>query len=401
MSAGYQMSSKTIAYDLEIESLLSEPLHAVVEREQGEFERLLASTQNRVVLYGAGSLGTRALRCLRSFGIEPLALADGDPLRWGTIIEGVAVLSPLEAAQRYGSDALFLVTIWNAKQRFAETSSSLTRMGCSTIAPPSSLQWRFAETFLPFFSSDLPRQVIRCRRDVLAASMLWADERSRREYLAHIKWRLRGDFEALLPPTAEEQYFPSFVELVPDEVFLDCGAYDGDTLRALIEHSKGVFREAVAVEPAPETLSNLETWVAELPAPVRGKIEVHGCALGSSRGTIRFSGAGRDAHVSNGGEYAVVLNTVDDLCAKRCVTYIKMDIEGAEVDALAGAQRTIVRDRPILAVCVYHAASHLWRIPLMIRDLVPDYRMFLRSHENDGWETVVYALPPERSPATE
>ena len=79
------------------------------------------------------------------------------------------------------------------------------------------------------------------------------------------------------------------------------------------------------------------------------------------------------------------------------ITFIKMDIEGAEFDALRGARAAIERHRPVLAVCVYHQQDDLWRLPLLMKEMVPDYRMYLRCHEGDGWQTVAYAVPPERA----
>jgi FkbM family methyltransferase len=387
---------KETPYDLEFASLFAESTSAVVDRELHELDRLLERSGNRIVLYGAGSIGRRALSCLRSIGVEPLAFADADPLRWGTTLENVRILSPQQAAGYYGADATFLVTIWNAGQRFWDTKQRLAAMGCSSVAPPSSLQWRFSQAFLPFFSLDLPSRIADARADALRASGIWADDRSRREYFAHIRWRLYGDLEGLPAPTVERQYFPAFVEFVKDEVFVDCGAFDGDTIRALHEHCDGAFGHAIAIEPVPGTFGQLKEWVAQSPSTLRSRIELWNSAVGSTSGTIRFTGTGRDARAADDGELTVPMVTLDELCGTRRVTYIKMDIEGAEFEALRGAKHTILRERPALAVCVYHTASDIWRIPLMIHELMPDYQLFLRSHENDGWETVVYAVPPER-----
>jgi hypothetical protein len=78
------------------------------------------------------------------------------------------------------------------------------------------------------------------------------------------------------------------------------------------------------------------------------------------------------------------------------VTFLKMDIEGAEPDALAGAAKLIARCRPVLAICVYHRQDHLWTIPLWIKRLVPEYRLYLRPHHEECWDLVCYAVPPER-----
>jgi len=73
-----------------------------------------------------------------------------------------------------------------------------------------------------------------------------------------------------------------------------------------------------------------------------------------------------------------------------------MDIEGAEFDALRGARKVIERDRPLLAICVYHTQDDIWRIPLLIHEMVPGHHLFLRAYEGDGFQTVVYAIPPWR-----
>jgi hypothetical protein len=76
---------------------------------------------------------------------------------------------------------------------------------------------------------------------------------------------------------------------------------------------------------------------------------------------------------------------------------IKMDIEGAEYDALRGGTNVIKRDQPILAICVYHTQSDIWRIPLLIREMLPKHRLYLRGYEGDGFQTVMYAVPLERA----
>ena len=78
---------------------------------------------------------------------------------------------------------------------------------------------------------------------------------------------------------------------------------------------------------------------------------------------------------------------------------IKMDIEGAEWDALRGARNVIARDRPVLAICVYHTHNDIWRIPLLIHEILPEHHLFLRAYEGDGFQTVVYAIPPRRMTA--
>ena len=87
---------------------------------------------------------------------------------------------------------------------------------------------------------------------------------------------------------------------------------------------------------------------------------------------------------------------LDSLLGDARPTFMKFDIEGAEVDALTGARQTIERQAPILAVCVYHQQDHLWRIPLLLREWRDDYALFLRPHNEEGWDLVCYAVPRAR-----
>ena len=68
-----------------------------------------------------------------------------------------------------------------------------------------------------------------------------------------------------------------------------------------------------------------------------------------------------------------------------------MDIEGAEIEALKGAEKTIKRCKPKLAICIYHEYEHLYKIPMMIKEMVPEYKLYMRHHSDTSSETVIYA----------
>ena len=77
-------------------------------------------------------------------------------------------------------------------------------------------------------------------------------------------------------------------------------------------------------------------------------------------------------------------------------TYIKMDIEGSELDALEGARNIINRHHPVLSICAYPVQDHLWRVPALIHAIWDQYRLYFRPHEREGWDLVCYAVPPQR-----
>jgi FkbM family methyltransferase len=230
------------------------------------------------------------------------------------------------------------------------------------------------------------------------AAVLWADDRSLFEYVGQVKWRALGDYAALAPPDSEESYFPSSIfSLSPDEDFVDCGAYDGDTLRALIDRQQDRFRHFSAFEPDPANYAKLQQFVTTLPPTLRSKISLHSLAVGATRSRLTFNATGTEgAAIDDRGGITVQCALLDDVMSNRPPTYLKMDIEGSERNAIVGARSTIQQYQPVMAVCVYHKQNDLWQLPLFIHSLQPDYRFFLRTHDVDGWQTVCYAVPKAR-----
>jgi FkbM family methyltransferase len=381
--------------------ILSEPLSSVMERERRALDHLLEDTGRKVVLFGAGGLGKQTLACLRSVGVEPVAICDSNPASWGTQLDGADVTTPRAAAALFGAEALFIVTIWNPHHWYTETHQQLEHLGCRRIAPPSPVYWRFADKLLPFYAQDLPHKMCPQADDVLKAADIWSDDRSRQEYLQQVSWRMRGSWTFDRPLDQESYFLEDVFDLIPDEVFIDCGAFDGDTLRAYLSHVHQDFRRFVAIEPDQATFGRLNAFVDGLHPQIRDKVTVLHCAVGATRTMIPFQGTGElsSKAAPDGTSFirCVPIPELEDPSAP--ITFIKMDIEGAEADALHGARTAIERNRPVLAVCVYHTQHDLWRLPLFMKEMVPDYQMYLRCHEGDGWQTVAYAVPPERAVA--
>ncbi len=115
----------------------------------------------------------------------------------------------------------------------------------------------------------------------------------------------------------------------------------------------------------------------------------------NSKDTLSFSGNGHgDSRIVQGnvGE-AISCKVISlDSFLPGKVTFVKMDVEGAELEALKGSRKVIVQYRPKLAICVYHKKADLIEIPLFIKSLVPEYRLYIRHYGNSMCETVLYAV---------
>jgi FkbM family methyltransferase len=192
-------------------------------------------------------------------------------------------------------------------------------------------------------------------------------------------------------------YFPSEIfKFRENDSLLDCGAFDGDTIRQALEVQPLGCCAIHAIEADCLSFRRLREFAAALPDERRKTLHLHHCAIGSKRVVVHFESDGSvNAKLSDRGP-EIQMVPIDEPFSAVSLTIIKMDIEGAEYDALRGAAKVIQRDRPILAICVYHTQSDIWRIPLLVRDMAPEYKLYLRACEGDGFQTVLYAVPPER-----
>ena len=381
----------------QIQDLLREGIAGAKARENSAFDDAAGVFGKSLVLFGAGGIGRKTLAGLRKLGIEPLAFADNNPKLWEKPLQGVPVLSPQEAAARYGKIAAFIVAIWCGEgwDRMRDRVRFLRDLGCDHVTTFGTLYWKYPEIFLPHYAAAPAHEVHQQADAVLRAADLWSDDASRREYLSQIRWRLFFDFDGLADPVKHTIYFPpDLCSLAADEVFVDCGAYDGDTLVSFLAEPKPGFKKVFAFEPDPGSFAKLSGKVAQL--PTRDSIVLHKAATGAENGTILFTGDGTPAASMGAGAIQVDLVKLDDVLKDAAPTYIKMDIEGAELDAIEGARQLIARHSPVLTICSYHKQDHVWKIPLLIHSINPEYRFFLRPHLVEVWDLVCYAIPPQR-----
>ncbi|HOE66229.1 MAG TPA: FkbM family methyltransferase [Candidatus Hydrogenedentes bacterium] len=376
-----------------LEAVLNQDAASVAARHRAAYDAAMAPYGTAFVLFGAGRLGRNVLARLRGAGVEPLAFSDNNAKLWGADVEGLKVYAPEDAVREFGKKAAFVVTVYTC----TPVKAQLAALGVTSVSFPS-LAWAYPDTFLPHGSLDLPDKIFAHADHVRAAAELWADDASRAEYLGQLAWRTSLDDSALPPHLpAAETYFPLDVLcLRDDEVFVDCGAFDGDSVADFLRRRSPNFAKVVAIEADPGNCARLRQSFAAQPANIRDRLTSVQLAVGAKRETVKFDATGTAASSVGAGQIELECAPLDEILADTPPTFIKMDIEGAEPYALEGAAGVIAKHKPALAVCVYHAQDHIWRIPLFLHSICPDYRFFLRRYSDECWEQVCYAVPPER-----
>lgn len=217
-----------------------------------------------------------------------------------------------------------------------------------------------------------------------------SDEESKLTYLRAIRFRCSMNRRDLPKYShEEEQYFDPVVKLTDREVFVDCGAYIGDTADQFIKRTNGQYNRIVCFEPDGQNFRSLQE------KNVPGLAAIHSgvwnentelCFEADNATASRISEAGAGQSVK------VRVCTIDSTPECADATFIKMDIEGAELPALEGARETILRNRPKLAICIYHSDEDMLRIAEYVHSLNPDYRLYVRHYSYETHETVLYAV---------
>ena len=222
-----------------------------------------------------------------------------------------------------------------------------------------------------------------------------ADKESLVTFAALMKFRLSSDIRHMenFVDRRDRQYFEPFLRLRSEgEVFVDVGGFDGFTTSEFIKRCPD-YRSVHFFEPDDNNLV-----IARKNLSQHGNIHFHHLGLSDRKQELHFevdvSGDGSGSRVTREGGVVIRVDALDDLVDDP-VTFIKMDVEGAEGGALAGCRNTILKCHPRLAVAVYHRHDDLWKIPEQVLSYRNDYKIYLRHYTEGSIETVMYFVPDE------
>lgn len=353
-----------------------------------------------IVLYGAGSAGIAFLYVLRDIGIEPKFFADGNEAKWGSFVEGVEIVAPQDILRRTGDNTLVIVTINTDGKRYCKSFDEALRNGGHTVVHQKLrefgchhlIDYTFFRRCHALFREDkynLPScsdvyMMSRHREDIEKVCEMLLDDLSREVFLKILEFRLLDDSLTIPTMAQEKQYFEDgFFDKRPDEVFVDCGAFNGISLQTFLGENHNVFKAYYGFEPDERNFQQMEAYIDGLPEEIRNKIEILKAAVYShDRSVNLYSLHGPGSFVADIGKDRIRTVTIDEALGGDRATYIKMNIEGSEIEALKGAEQTIRMFKPRLAVAGYHKTWDFWEIPLIIKRYRDDYKLHLRSYMN-------------------
>lgn len=342
-----------------------------------------------VVLFGAGILGKEFLGVCKLNKIKVEAICDNDRSKIGIKILGIGVISVEELIDKYPKNTLIIITMMHD----FIVKEQLEKLGYKNVFSHTYFATVFPKKFNYFnWRSSLEQ----FKKDINKITELYSmleDNKSRKVFEQLIIYRLTLDYKKLISivDEMEKEYFDSsLIKLSKDEVFVDGGGFDGDTLKKFIHLSHGNFKEIHTFEPDKKSQNKIKIFLKEKNDK---RIKLHTFGL-SNKNMIAFftnTGTAGSKVIINKGQ-KIKLVSLDSHLYKQKPTLIKLDIEGSETKAILGMKKIMRNFKPKLSICLYHNPSDLWNIPLLIKKINPKYKIFVRHYTKTLHDTVCYAI---------
>lgn len=341
----------------------------------------------KVVLFGAAEMGKIYAQEIKKNDIKVLAVCDNDKSKHGKNLSGINIISPKTLAGNFSKETPIIIT--SIYER--EIKQQLGELGFTNV-------WDF-KYFSIFHSKNIVnphwldsiKPILDNGLKIIKVFDLLEDDLSRETYYNIIRYRLLFDYKALeitVRPKEEEYFDKKIIGLIEQEIFVDAGAYDGDTVVNFLKASRRKFKQIYAFEPDSHTLAVLRKKILNINDK---RIRVLPYGLGKKNMKVSFSNEGTlGSRIDGEARKMVKIVRLDDIMEK--ASFLKFDIEGAETDALLGAKKIIKYSSPKLAICIYHKPTDLWEISLMIKRMNPSYKFFVRHYTEFLYDTVLYAV---------
>ena len=212
------------------------------------------------------------------------------------------------------------------------------------------------------------------------------DRKSKETLISYLNQRVTGDYKYAEDVFDPDHYFSKDIIKLNHEVFVDCGAFTGDTIQELIARDNP--KKVYAFEPDEQNFTALKNKYINDSRIVCLKKGAY-----SKQSVLSFAANNADASkITDSGDYKIEVDSIDNLIQDEKISFIKMDIEGAEQEALKGATQTIKENHPKLAISAYHKFEDLLTLPQFIYSLSDRHQFFLRRHSHLTHELVLYCI---------
>jgi FkbM family methyltransferase len=381
-----------------------------------------------VVLFGAGGLGEELFSTLRSHGVSPVCFCDNNDSRRGGKYCGIPVIGFQELKESFRNSLIVISShkyMGSMTDQLLKNGFSGDRVFCKTSDASAPIIFMYSMIGTQSLFSNYEQQcgsrtvfdtLLEHEQSLLDAYDLFADQHSKGLFISKLALMAsNGNFELFrefiqsysqpvlefgygnYDGTPEDYYYfnNDIISLSPDEVYIDVGAYDGDTVYTFVEACKknGVdYARIHAFEPDPQCYQALLKNTADYK-----DVTCHRSGVWSRSQVLRFKSSENAIHdqagtIDHSGDIEIEVVSLDDILQGERVTFIKMDPGGNVIpEAIQGAAGIIAQHKPKLALGAYHGLESMFEIPLLVHRICPEYKLFLRHNTYHLCDTDMYA----------
>lgn len=340
-----------------------------------------------VILFGAAILSSHFIKFFQEMGTQILYLSDNDKNKIGKELHGLKIIDKKTIKKEFGNKIQIIVS----SVYYEEIIKDLKNMGFNNVFSPLLFFTVYHKKFDLLVWNNNINIIFKNKRKIKSVFLSLADQKSKKIFLGIIKFRLTFKTTILSHIIDNQnQYFDkNIIKLSPNEIFLDGGAYDGDTIKMFIKKSKNIFNKIYAFEPDDKSFILLNKYINTLSDE---RIRSFKIGLGKTKEKLHFTNEGNlQSKITDNGKILVRIFPIDNY-KNIHFSYIKLDIEGFEKQALLGAKNVIHKYKPKLAICSYHKIEDLWEVPYMIKKMNNKCKLYFRHYSNFLFETICYSV---------
>ena len=350
-----------------------------------ELWHTLACEARDIWLYGMGNGADKILAVLEKRDIPVKGVFASDGFVRGQVFHGMPVRSFSEVFALYPPNNCVVLLAFGS-----------ARPDVLALVEGTAARYPLYVPDVPVCGEELfDKEYFLAHKDELAAARdCLADEASKRLFDLSLAYKITGRLDLLLAAVSPTGATREILSLESVRHMVDLGAYNGDTVREMMEYAP--LETVIAAEPDRRNFKKLSVWANGIISP---QITCHHVAISDTVGAAPFDASGnRNAGLATGRESSITsveTATVDALVKEASVDYIKYDVEGAEAAALRGSHTTITRETPRLKLACYHRSEDLFTLPLLLKRLAPDHSIHLvRERSLPLWDLDLLAAPP-------
>ncbi len=342
------------------------------------WEKLKAETKP-IYIYGMGDGAVKIMSVFRQYGIKVKGFFASDDFVRGHYFMGFKVLKYSEVEEIENDFVVVLAFAAGYEElinRIKEISKS------HTLYVPD----------VPVFGTGLftYNYCLEHANEIQKVYNLLEDNFSKQVYASIINFKISGNIKYLETTTTDKsEVYEKIIKPVENECYVDLGAYNGDTIRELLDITNNKFNKIYALEPDRKNFKKLTKYIDGME-----NIYAYNNAAWCIDTELPFeSKSGRQSSLSSMGAKLIESRSIDSILDGEEATIIKMDVEGAEREAIWGGCQTIAKYNPRLMIALYHRNEDIFELPLLVNKLNPNYKLYVRHQPYiPAWETNLYAV---------